>query len=95
MSAESTKCSDHALSHQEQAEERGWGCTGLLKELLHSHSKQLSEHFSLAEQLIAAYRTHVDYSSLCNSLYESTVAPENPAREVLFLFRDQQNPKGK
>lgn len=71
-----------------QVEERGWGCTGLLKELLQSRSKQLSKHFSFAEQLTAAYSTHVDYSSLCSSLYEPTVAPENPAREVLFLFRD-------
>lgn len=30
-----------------QVEERGWGCTGLLKELLRSRSKQLYKHFSL------------------------------------------------
>lgn len=70
---ESTKCFDHAHSHHNQVEKGGWACTGFPRELLCSHLEQLSKHFSLAEWLTVAYRTHTDYSSLCISLYESTV----------------------
>lgn len=51
----------------------GWACKGFPRELLCSHPKQFSKHSSLAERLTAAYRTHTDYSSLCVSMYESTV----------------------